>query len=255
MGVPDRHLHRPAHGDDRREPGRPSTASPATTSDEYAATLPGPLGRRRRGRQASPTRSCPVDAQEPQGRDHRVRPSTSTPAPRPSRSSSPGSSPCSRRTGSSPPATLRGICDGAASPGRGRRRSGPRSAACSPSPAWWAGASAGCDPNVMGIGPVPSRQAAPWSRPDSSLDDIALVEVNEAFAPQYVAVEKRARTGPQHHQRQRRRHRSGPPPRRPPAPASRPRIIHELRRRGDKYGLGTACIGGGQGIAVIVEAL
>jgi acetyl-CoA acyltransferase 2 len=111
----------------------------------------------------------------------------------------------------------------------------------------------GCDPNIMGIGPVPSSRRA-LKMGGLSLDDIALVEVNEAFAPQYIAVEKelgldRSITNVN----------GGAIALGHPLAASGARItatlIHELRRRGDKYGLASACIGGGQGIAVVVEAL
>jgi len=111
----------------------------------------------------------------------------------------------------------------------------------------------GCDPELMGIGPVPaSRRALEAS--GKGLDDMALVEVNEAFAPQYIAVEKelgldRSITNVN----------GGAIALGHPLGASGARItatiIHELRRRGDKLGLASACIGGGQGIAVIVEAL
>jgi acetyl-CoA acyltransferase 2 len=111
----------------------------------------------------------------------------------------------------------------------------------------------GCDPTVMGIGPVPaSRRALEMTR--MGLDAMALVEVNEAFAPQYLAVEKelgldRSITNVN----------GGAIALGHPLAASGARItatiIHELRRRKEKYGLASACIGGGQGIAVIVEAL
>jgi acetyl-CoA acetyltransferase len=86
------------------------------------------------------------------------------------------------------------------------------------------------------------------------LDDMALVEVNEAFAPQYIAVERelgldRSITNVN----------GGAIALGHPLGASGARItattIHELRRRKQRYGLASACIGGGQGIAVIVEAL
>lgn len=112
---------------------------------------------------------------------------------------------------------------------------------------------AGCDPNIMGIGPVPAAKRA-FEMTGLGLDDMALVEVNEAFAPQYVAVERelgldRSITNVN----------GGAIALGHPLAASGSRItatlIHELRRRGDKYGMGSACIGGGQGIAVVVEAL
>ena len=111
----------------------------------------------------------------------------------------------------------------------------------------------GCDPNIMGIGPVPAAKRA-LEMTGLGLDDMALVEVNEAFAPQYIAVERelgldRSITNVN----------GGAIALGHPLAASGARItatlIHELRRRGEKLGLGSACIGGGQGIAVIVEAL
>ncbi len=111
----------------------------------------------------------------------------------------------------------------------------------------------GCDPKIMGIGPVPAAERA-LEMTGLSLSDMALVEVNEAFAPQYIAVEKalgldRSITNVN----------GGAIAIGHPLAASGARItgtlIHELRRRGDRYGLGSACIGGGQGIAVIVEAI
>jgi len=111
----------------------------------------------------------------------------------------------------------------------------------------------GCDPNIMGIGPVPAAKRA-FAMAGMGLDEMALVEVNEAFAPQYIAVEKelgldRSITNVN----------GGAIALGHPLGATGARItgtlIHELRRRGDKYGMGSACIGGGQGIAVVVEAL
>ncbi len=111
----------------------------------------------------------------------------------------------------------------------------------------------GCDPTIMGIGPVPAARKA-LARTGLTVADMDLVEVNEAFAPQYLAVEKelgldRTKTNVN----------GGAIALGHPLGASGARItgtlIHELRRRKARYGLGSACIGGGQGIAVIVEAL
>jgi acetyl-CoA acetyltransferase family protein len=111
----------------------------------------------------------------------------------------------------------------------------------------------GCDPTIMGIGPVPAAKRA-FEQTGTELSDMALVEVNEAFAPQYVAVEKelgldRSITNVN----------GGAIALGHPLAASGARItatlIHALRERGEKLGMGSACIGGGQGIAVIVEAL
>jgi acetyl-CoA C-acetyltransferase/acetyl-CoA acyltransferase 2 len=110
---------------------------------------------------------------------------------------------------------------------------------------------AGVDPTVMGIGPVPAVRNA-LARAEARLSDFDLFEVNEAFAPQVLAVEREL----------------GLPPDRTnvdggaialghPLAASGARIavhlVHELRRRGARRGLGSACIGGGQGIAVLLE--
>jgi acetyl-CoA acetyltransferase family protein len=111
----------------------------------------------------------------------------------------------------------------------------------------------GCDPTIMGIGPVPAARRA-LERTGLGIGDLDLVEVNEAFAPQYLAVERelgldRTKTNVN----------GGAIALGHPLGASGARItgtlIHELRRRKARYGLGSACIGGGQGIAVIVEAV
>ena len=86
-----------------------------------------------------------------------------------------------------------------------------------------------------------------------SLDDIDLVEVNEAFAGQYLAVERELGLD-----RERTNVNGGAIALGHPLGASGTRLVLtvllELRRRGKKRGLATACIGGGQGIAMIVEA-
>lgn len=111
---------------------------------------------------------------------------------------------------------------------------------------------AGVDPSVMGIGPAPAARLA-LQRAGLSLADMDLVEVNEAFAPQYKAVEKELGLDPE-----RTNVNGGAIALSHPLGASGARItihlLHELRRRGARYGLGSACIGGGQGGAVIVEA-
>ncbi len=111
---------------------------------------------------------------------------------------------------------------------------------------------AGVDPAEMGIGPVPATRAA-LERAGLSLDEIDLIEVNEAFAAQYIAVERELGLD-----RDRVNVNGGAIALGHPLGASGTRLVltllHELRRRGKKYGLATACIGGGQGIAMIVEA-
>ena len=111
---------------------------------------------------------------------------------------------------------------------------------------------AGVDPSIMGIGPVPAARKA-LERARLSLGDMDLIEVNEAFAAQYLAVEKELGLD-----RERTNVEGGAIALGHPLGASGARItahlLHALRRRGGRYGLGSACIGGGQGAAVIVEA-
>lgn len=112
---------------------------------------------------------------------------------------------------------------------------------------------AGVEPELMGIGPVPATRKA-LERAGLKLEDIDLVEVNEAFAAQYLSVEKelgldRTRTNVN----------GGAIALGHPLAASGTRLVltvlGELGRRGGRYGLATACIGGGQGIAIICERL
>jgi acetyl-CoA acyltransferase 2 len=112
---------------------------------------------------------------------------------------------------------------------------------------------AGCDPTIMGIGPVPAAHRA-FAQTGLGKGDMSLVEVNEAFAAQYLAVERALELD-----RSITNVNGGAIALGHPLGASGARItatlVHELRRRGGRYGLGAACIGGGQGIAVIVEAV
>ncbi len=111
---------------------------------------------------------------------------------------------------------------------------------------------AGVDPRIMGIGPAPAARAA-LARAGLTLADMDLVEINEAFAAQYKSVEKELGLDPE-----RTNVNGGAIAITHPLAASGARItlhlVHELRRRGARYGLGAACIGGGQGGAVVVEA-
>ena len=113
-------------------------------------------------------------------------------------------------------------------------------------------AAVGVDPSIMGIGPVPSSQKA-LKLAGLTLDQIDRVEVNEAFAAQYLAVEKMLGLN-----RDKTNVNGGAIALGHPLAASGTRllitILNELRRKGLRYGLATACIGGGQGIAMIVEA-
>ncbi|HET6761697.1 MAG TPA: acetyl-CoA C-acetyltransferase [Gemmatimonadaceae bacterium] len=112
---------------------------------------------------------------------------------------------------------------------------------------------AGVDPSVMGIGPVPASKIA-LAKAGLSMDDMDLIEVNEAFAAQTCAVERELSLP-----RERLNVHGGAIALSHPLAASGARItahlLHALRARGKRYGLGTACIGGGQGIAIVVESI
>ena len=112
---------------------------------------------------------------------------------------------------------------------------------------------AGVEPEFMGIGPVPaSRQAL--EKAGLQLSDIDLIEVNEAFAAQYLAVERELGLD-----RDKTNVNGGAIALGHPLAATGTRLVLtlllELRRRHGHYGLATACIGGGQGIAIICEAM
>jgi acetyl-CoA acetyltransferase family protein len=109
----------------------------------------------------------------------------------------------------------------------------------------------GVDPDIMGIGPAPSSRQA-LQRAGLRVEDMDLVEINEAFATQYLAVEKelgldRAKTNVN----------GGAIALGHPLGASGARLAltlaYELRKRGERYGLASLCIGGGQGIAAVIE--
>ncbi len=113
-------------------------------------------------------------------------------------------------------------------------------------------ASAGCDPTIMGIGPVPSSKKA-LEKAGLTIEDIDLVEANEAFATQSLAVRKELGLDPE-----KTNVNGGAIALGHPIGASGARIlislIFEMQKREDaKLGLATLCIGGGQGTAVIVE--
>ncbi len=110
----------------------------------------------------------------------------------------------------------------------------------------------GVDPSIMGIGPAFSIPKA-LERGGLRLDDLAVIEINEAFAPQVIACLRELD--------------AGDVPLNPhggaialghPLGASGARLaitaLHELRRRGGGYGIASACIGGGQGIAAVFSA-
>ena len=114
-------------------------------------------------------------------------------------------------------------------------------------------ATVGVDPTLMGMGPAPAIRKA-LERAGLTLADLDLIEINEAFAPQYLACEKELGLD-----RDRVNVNGGAIAIGHPLGASGARLLLtlllELRRRGKKYGVASACIGGGQGIAMIIEAL
>jgi acetyl-CoA acyltransferase 2 len=111
---------------------------------------------------------------------------------------------------------------------------------------------AGVEPKLMGRGPVPATKVA-LQRAGLTLDYIDLIEVNEAFAAQYLAVEKELGLD-----REKVNVNGGAIALGHPLGATGTRLVltllYELRRRKKKYGVATACIGGGQGIAMVVES-
>lgn len=111
----------------------------------------------------------------------------------------------------------------------------------------------GCDPSIMGIGPAPASRAA-FKQTGLSLADMALVEINEAFAPQYLAVERelgldRSITNVN----------GGAIALGHPLGMSGARIsatlLYAMRERGVRYGVATLCVGVGQGVATLLEAV
>jgi len=111
----------------------------------------------------------------------------------------------------------------------------------------------GVEPTLMGMGPAPATRKV-LERAGLTLQDIDLIEVNEAFAAQYLAVEKELGLD-----RDRVNVNGGAIALGHPLGMTGARLLLtlllELRRRGAKRGLATACIGGGQGIAAIVETV
>lgn len=112
---------------------------------------------------------------------------------------------------------------------------------------------AGVDPSIMGIGPVPAIKKA-LQKANMTLHEMDLIEVNEAFAAQYLAVEKALELD-----RSKVNVNGGAIALGHPVGASGTRVLYtlikELKRRNRKYGVASLCIGGGQGIAMVVEVL
>ncbi|CAG7834163.1 unnamed protein product, partial [Allacma fusca] len=112
---------------------------------------------------------------------------------------------------------------------------------------------AGVEPTIMGIGPVPAIQKV-LKVSGQSLNNIDLVEINEAFSPQTLACQKELQIDPS-----KLNVNGGAVAIGHPLGASGSRItshlVYELKRRNAKLGIGSACIGGGQGIALLIESL
>lgn len=110
---------------------------------------------------------------------------------------------------------------------------------------------AGVDPSLMGIGPVPASLMA-LERAELQINDMDLIEINEAFASQYIAVEKELELD-----RSKTNVNGGAIALGHPIGASGTRVLlslaYELKRQSKRYGLASLCIGGGQGIAMIIE--
>lgn len=111
----------------------------------------------------------------------------------------------------------------------------------------------GVEPKYMGIGPVPAIQGA-LKKADLQLKDLSLIEINEAFSAQYLACQQELGFDPEIGNVN-----GGAVALGHPLAASGTRIsytiVKELKRRNEKYGASAVCIGGGQGIAAIWEAL
>ena len=114
-----------------------------------------------------------------------------------------------------------------------------------------ANAVAGVDPSIMGIGPVPAVNKA-LQTASLSLEEVDLIEANEAFAAQAIAVDREL-----HFNKEKLNVNGGAIALGHPIGASGARIlvslIHEMKKRENRFGLATLCVGGGQGVATIVE--
>ena len=109
----------------------------------------------------------------------------------------------------------------------------------------------GCDPTIMGIGPVPAINKV-LELGGISKNDVGIFDINEAFAPQFLACEKELDLDPE-----RTNVCGGAIALGHPLASSGSRIMahlaHAVQRTGDRYAVGSACIGGGQGIAILIE--
>ena len=159
--------------------------------------------------------------------------------------------PAFRSGGTVTAATSSGINDGAAALLVMRGKDGTTERGGKPLARIVTTALAGVDPSCMGLGPIPATEKA-LRRAGLRIEDIDLVELNEAFAAQVIACMRALKLAPE-----RVNIHGGGIALGHPLGASGARIlttlVHALRRTGGRYGLATMCIGVGQGIAMIVE--
>ncbi|WP_400163665.1 acetyl-CoA C-acetyltransferase [Brevibacillus sp. TJ4] len=161
--------------------------------------------------------------------------------------------PAFKKGGTVTPGNASGINDGAAAvvvAGEAFLKHNPQATPLARLVSWGI---AGVEPGIMGIGPVPATHIA-LRRAGLTLADIDLIEVNEAFAAQYLAVEKELDLD-----RRKVNVNGGAIALGHPVGASGARILYslvcELHNKSKKYGVASLCIGGGQGIAMVIEAL
>ena len=251
MVVAHGRLLRLLHGADLATTWRATTASRREEQDAFALRSQQRAARGDGGLPAGARRSCRSTVGEGQARDGRR--ARRAPAARARRWRSwPSCRPPSTRTASSPPATPpasstapRCCCS--------RPPSAAQERGWKPLGRIVSWAVVGVEPSRMGIGPAPAIRAA-LAKAGLTLDDLDLFEINEAFAGQILAVVRELELDEDEAQRQRRRHRARPS-------ARRHRRAHHARpcsrscsAAAAAAGVASACIGGGQGIALVVEA-
>jgi acetyl-CoA C-acetyltransferase len=143
------------------------------------------------------------------------------------------------------------IVDGAAAVVVATGKSAKGSGSAKPLARIVAGATVGVPPEIMGIGPAPAIRAV-LDKAGLKLDDIARFEINEAFGAQYIAVERELGLD-----RGRVNVNGGAIAIGHPLGATGVRctltLARELRRSNERYGIATACAGGGQGVAILIE--
>ena len=249
MGGTDRLVLRLRDGADRRELRRRSTASPGKIRmNTRCAVSSWPIARGPRA--ASPTKSCRSKSRP--GRAGNWSAATTTCARTPRSKGSPGLTPVFKRDGTVTAGNASGIVDGGAALVLASAGAVSRYG-LSPIGRLIGWASVGVEPELMGMGPAPATRRV-LERTGLTLSDIDLIEINEAFAGQYLAVEKELGLD-----RDKVNVNGGAIALGHPLGMSGTRllltVLLELRRRGRRRGLAAACIGGGQGIAAIVEAL